>query len=79
MGSSNRSDEEVARTGIVAQRLAQGIRNYLAGLLVEQGPELNGIYEATTQDGITSISCEFKCADNIPFKIVNFTIEFEHR
>ena len=79
MGSSDRADEALARQGIVAQRLAQGIRNYLTGLLATKSTELSGSYEAETKDGITSIDCEFLCDEKVPFKSVRFTMEFEHR
>ena len=83
MGRNSKSDEALAREGIVAQRLAQGIRDYLLSLMVGGGIEryeTDVQYEAKTKDGKTDIVCSFRVLnEKVPFKSVKFIMEFVHR
>lgn len=80
MGRSHKSAETLAREGIIAQRLAQGIRTYLISLLATKAEDVEVGYTADTKGNKTTAKFLIVTRDlKVPFERVRFKMEFEHR
>lgn len=61
----------------IAQRVAQGFRNYLIAALVEGDGQTECEYDAETKDGVTTVKFKVVATMDAPvFKSVDVKLEF---
>lgn len=75
------NDEQELKTSLIAQRIAQGFRSYLMGLMTRGAvSEVECKYDSKTDDGVTRIEFDIAAtAKPVPFETVKVQIEFKHR
>lgn len=74
------SDEQLLKNQLIAQRIAQGFRNYLLQNFVQGTSENEGEYVSETKDGVTTITFSLMPGHQVvPFEKISFQMDFTHR